>query len=216
MKSMRRYWDNRYRTQGRIYGRDPSELARWAIRCGVLVRSQRLIEMGCGTGRNSIFFARCGLEVTGVDISSVALDLAKQDAIEAGTQVVWFLGDITNLGESVKSNTFDVVFSNFCLHLLDKDDCQAAVREIYRLLVGGGVFITSLLSISDVDYGKGAELAKNTFEVGPGKVHYYFTRRDVEELLSVFTITHLEETRELEVIVNTARKTSFWRVIARR
>jgi ubiquinone/menaquinone biosynthesis C-methylase UbiE len=210
------YWNSRYQVQGRIYGEEPSELAKWALHNGVLAQKQRLLETGCGTGRNSIFFAKYGLEVTGVDFSPVALELARKDSQAANVTVNWLSGDMTNLRGLLQPGAFDAAFSNFCLHLFSCEERTSAVQEIHRLLADNGVLVASLLSTSDADYKKGAELAYNTFELEQGKPHHFFTREEIEKLFMAFEIEHLEEAPEMEVIVSATRKTMFWRLVARK
>ncbi|MFA6036264.1 MAG: class I SAM-dependent methyltransferase [Candidatus Micrarchaeia archaeon] len=210
------YWNSRYQAQGRIYGQAPSELAKWAVHTGVLAPGQRLLETGCGTGRNSIYFAKRGLDVTGLDFSPVALELAKSDASAAGVSVSWLSGDMTNLRGLLRPGTFNAAFSNFCLHLFSCEERTSAVQEIHRLLAGKGVLVASLLSTSDADYGRGTAIAYNTFELEQGKPHHFFTKEEVENLFMAFDIGHLEEAREMEVIVSATRETKFWRLVARK
>ncbi|MDO8339090.1 MAG: class I SAM-dependent methyltransferase [Candidatus Burarchaeum sp.] len=212
------YWNKRYERQGRIYGRDPSELAKWAMRNGVLARDARLLETGCGTGRNSIFFAKHGLDVTGVDFSPAALALAKEDSSNESVSVTWLKGDMTNLRElpQLQPGTFNAAFSNFCLHLFSCEERTHAVQELHRVLADDGVLIASLLSTSDADYGKGAKRAYNTFELEPGKPQHFFTRQEAEALFMAFRIGQLEEVREMEAIVSSTCETAFWRLVARK
>lgn len=60
-----------------------------------LAKGARILDVGCGTGRHSIELAKRGFSVTGLDLSSGMLEVAKRKASEAGAQVDWIHDDAT-------------------------------------------------------------------------------------------------------------------------
>jgi 2-polyprenyl-3-methyl-5-hydroxy-6-metoxy-1,4-benzoquinol methylase len=65
------------------------------LRLYPLTRGSKILDVGCGTGRHAIEFARRGYQVTGLDISPGMLDVAKRRAGQAGVEVEWILADAT-------------------------------------------------------------------------------------------------------------------------
>lgn len=61
------------------------------------------LDIGCGTGADAVFLARCGLAVTGVDVSEAALELAEKRARQAGVRVRWLVGDALDLPVDAES-----------------------------------------------------------------------------------------------------------------
>ena len=53
----------------------------------------RALDIGCGTGDNSIWLARRGFEVTGLDISALAVKKANEKALEAGIECLFLVAD---------------------------------------------------------------------------------------------------------------------------
>lgn len=97
-------------------------------------RSGKLLEIGCGAGRNLRAFAhyRPDLELHGTDISKTAL----QEAWEAGGPIIYQLGDALHLPYA--DNSFDIVV---LFDLLEHvPDVEKAVAEVARVLKPGGVF----------------------------------------------------------------------------
>jgi len=64
-----------------------------------LAPGDRVLDIGCGTGRHSIELARRGFRVTGLDISEGMLDEARRRAGEAGVDVNWVQADATRFSE---------------------------------------------------------------------------------------------------------------------
>ncbi|PIY62687.1 hypothetical protein COY93_02530 [Candidatus Uhrbacteria bacterium CG_4_10_14_0_8_um_filter_58_22] len=103
------------------------------------VRGRRILEIGCGSGEISVWFALNGAaSVCGVDISGESIRIAERRAIENSvTDRVKF---ITCPGESVPlpDGSFDSIFINVALHHLE---LETALGECRRLLSDGGQFL---------------------------------------------------------------------------
>jgi SAM-dependent methyltransferase len=84
----------------------------------------RAIDLGCGSGANSIFLAQHGFDVTGVDFASMAIEKARRRADEAGASVRFVVDDLTNL-RSVEG-TFD-----FLVDYGSMDDLGPKDRKLY-------------------------------------------------------------------------------------
>jgi SAM-dependent methyltransferase len=79
------HWDARYREH---QPRPPSALlGRWLPRLAPIVNHARALDIACGTGRNALLLAQHGWRVLGVDISPVALGIARQDAHAHGADL---------------------------------------------------------------------------------------------------------------------------------
>lgn len=98
----------------------------------------RLLDLGCGTGWTSLFFARAGYEVTGQDISQDMLTAAEQLRDAEGLQNLRFVsGDYESLAFD---GEFDcAVFFDSLHHCADE---AAAIAGVYRALKPGGILIT--------------------------------------------------------------------------
>jgi SAM-dependent methyltransferase len=103
----REKWDARYR-DGAYEGRThpTALLAEWLPR----IPRGRALDVACGTGRNALFLAANGYEVTALDISSVALDRGRRAAADRGLTVEWLCADLDDDPDSaLPSGSFDLV-----------------------------------------------------------------------------------------------------------
>ncbi len=77
----------------------------------------RALDLGCGTGTNSIFLAQHGYHVVGVDFSSKAIATARQKATRAGLTIDFHVADVTRL--DFLTEPFDFVLDIGCLHAIE-------------------------------------------------------------------------------------------------
>lgn len=88
----RERWNERYRTKELIWSAGPNET--FAQEIGKVAPGKAL-DLGCGEGRNAIWLAELGWEVTAIDFSEVAIDKARQIADRRGVNVNWIRDDVS-------------------------------------------------------------------------------------------------------------------------
>lgn len=88
-------WDRRYREVERFFSLGPSKfLADSLVRVLSLVPGRKALDLACGEGRNSIYLAQQGFEVSGVDISPVGLERGRRRAADLGFSVLFIEADL--------------------------------------------------------------------------------------------------------------------------
>lgn len=115
---------------------------------GRLVPGMRVLDAGCGSGRNLIYFLRNGYEVFGVDQSEESiLEVRKLASVLAPHLGVdnFRVEPVERM--SFASDTFDVVLSSAVLHFARNEErWQAMMNEMWRVLRPGGIFFARLAS----------------------------------------------------------------------
>jgi SAM-dependent methyltransferase len=101
----------------------------------------RALDLGCGSGTDSVFLAQHGWQVTGLDLVPEALRLAKQRAISANVHVEFISGDATRLQDLHLSGPFDLIVDFGCLHTLPLDLRPAYVRGVSQLARPGATLL---------------------------------------------------------------------------
>lgn len=105
------------------------------------MKEKQLLDLGCGGGQTSIFFAQQGAIVTGVDFSKKQIEFAKALAKERGTKVSFLQGNIENLS-MFEDLSYDLINSSHVLHYIEK--LQLCFNEIFRVLKPAGKFVFSI------------------------------------------------------------------------
>jgi 2-polyprenyl-3-methyl-5-hydroxy-6-metoxy-1,4-benzoquinol methylase len=99
----------------------------------------RALDLGCGTGTNSIKLAKHGWQVIGVDFVGRAIRKARWKARQASVQVDFQQDDVTSL--SKVRGAFDLVLDIGCFHSLPDKQKMTYSANLTRILTPGGTFM---------------------------------------------------------------------------
>jgi 2-polyprenyl-3-methyl-5-hydroxy-6-metoxy-1,4-benzoquinol methylase len=132
----RHAWDDRYREKQLLWSRGPNQFVEAEL---ADLEPGTALDLACGEGRNAVWLAKRGWEVTGVDFSSVALDRARQMATEEGVDVEWVEGDMHTWDSE---RTFDLVLIAY-LHLTAQARADLVKRAVGWVAPGGHLFIVA-------------------------------------------------------------------------
>jgi SAM-dependent methyltransferase len=100
----------------------------------------RALDLGCGLGRASLYLARLGWQVDGVDFVPQAIETARQRAQAAGLNNVTFhLGPVTAL--PYLTGPYDLALDVGCAHSFSTEELTAYHAELRRLLRPDGVYL---------------------------------------------------------------------------
>jgi SAM-dependent methyltransferase len=124
------FWDNLYLEKDKRWSGNPNP--QLVAEVSDLPPSTAL-DVGCGEGADAIWLAERGWQVTGVDVSSVALDRAK----EHSTEVKWLHLDMT---EEPAPGTYDLVTASY-LHLKPRADMLLIHKRIAEAVAPGGTLL---------------------------------------------------------------------------
>jgi ubiquinone/menaquinone biosynthesis C-methylase UbiE len=136
------------------------------------------LDLCCGAGTNTVYLAKKGFKVTGIDISLTALQLAKKEATKANVTIDFLNGSFVDL--AFADAAFDFVFDMGCFHHVEPEDRNRFLIGLYRVLKLGGVYMFT--GFSDRN--------------GPGWNH--FSEQHIRSLFSSLNIEHLQHISSLE------------------
>ena len=123
-----RYFEDLYTTYPRAYGELPSEAARQLAK--VLKKGAKVVDIGCGYGRDSIYLAKEGFEVTGIDISRRGIMAAQLWAREKGMEVTFMNRDL--MESKLPEKSFDCLLCVNTLEFLDARKRSKSGHAIWK------------------------------------------------------------------------------------
>lgn len=145
-----------------------------------------LLDLGCGNGRDAIFFYNHGLKVTAVDISKSGIECLRKKNKEINT----ILGNIKNI--DFPKESFNIIYSHLGLHFFDSKESKTIFDKLYNILTPGGMIFIRCKSTDDPKYGEGVKIDGNIFL--KNHVRHFFTEELMKELLNKFEIIKIEKT----------------------
>ena len=171
-------WDKRYDTETYVYGTEPSRFLK--LNTEFLTGADTVLAVADGEGRNSVFLAEQGLNVTAMDSSSVGLEKARRLAQERGVQVDFQLADLK--GYDWDGAQYDVVAAIF-IQFADPAFRAEIFDGMERVLKPGGMLMLHGYTPKQIEYGTG----------GPPVPELLYTRDMLADRFSDWEVIRLEE-----------------------
>ncbi|QFT89595.1 Cyclopropane-fatty-acyl-phospholipid synthase [Bacillus sp. THAF10] len=150
-------WDSFYIDREKkvpFFANHPDENVVAYFEQGYFLERQKVLELGCGPGRNAIYFAEKGCEVDAVDASAEALKWAMERADENNVNVNFIMENLFKL--SIAEGSYDVVYDSGCFHHIAPHRRGNYINLIKRALKPNGYFALNCFAVGG-KYG-GADL----------------------------------------------------------
>jgi SAM-dependent methyltransferase len=168
-------WNARYAQKELLWTAQPNRLFAAEVEA---IEPGRALDVACGEGRNAVWLAERGWQVTGIDFSDVALGKAAELARARGVEVEWVAADV--LVHEPPPGSFDLVA---VLYLqLPHDDLARALRRAARAVAPGGALIVLAHDTRNLSDGYG----------GPRDASVLYTPADVVASLDDLVVERAE------------------------
>ncbi|UCE64760.1 MAG: class I SAM-dependent methyltransferase [Nitrospirota bacterium] len=136
-------WNQKYQTQEYISGKEPIPFLKQNID---MLPKGTALDVAMGEGRNGVYLARKGFEVTGIDISETGLRKAEALAAEHGVAITTKVADLEEY--KLAPNTYDVII---CTYYLQRD----LFPQIISALKPGGMAVVETFTMDHKKYQPG-------------------------------------------------------------
>lgn len=160
---------------------------------GRFEKNFKILDAGCGEGRNLIYFVRNGYQVFGTDKNEDSVRMQKHvvNSVNKDYPLDRFMvGDIEKM--PFKTHEFDAVISSAVLHFAEnKDHLLRMMTELVRVLKPNGILFARMAS----DVGmkdKIKSLGEGRFYLPDGSVRYLLTKELLKEIMNEFGFEFLE------------------------
>ena len=154
-------WDERY-AGGKYSSAEPHKLLREIVS---KLEPGRALDLACGTGRNSIFLAENGWEVTAVDNSAVGVEIARNRAEQKSLDINFIVADLEKSEWEIEPVAYDLICDFYYL----QRDLFAKMKNGVR---PGGVIISTVHI-----HGDGEEQGR--FDLSEGELRGFFSDMEI-------------------------------------
>lgn len=110
-----------------------------------LVRPGKVLELGCGPGRNAIYFAQQGCTVDAIDLSSEAIQWGRERAAEMKVNVNFILFNIFDW--AIQEGEYDMIYDSGCFHHIAPHRRLGYLELVNKALKPGGLFAITCFSV---------------------------------------------------------------------
>jgi SAM-dependent methyltransferase len=205
------YWNNIYSKQN-YFGTGPTILA---LEAHELIKNNSItdiLELGCGQGRDSLFFANFGHNVTATDISENAINSVKKIKNEQNIEnLELYLHDTLN-PFNFNNLKFELIYSNLALQFFDLKQLSQIFSNIKKIMKPNSFFLFSTKKSGDKYFNFGNKISKNSFEYN-GITRFFFSKSELENILkNYFTIISFEDDSHVN---SDETKSVWWKILVK-
>ena len=149
------------------------------------------IDLGCGSGNDTLYLMNQGKQVIACDQSKLALENIRKKLPDVYDIKCFNMLD----GMPFDSSSFDLIIADLCLHYFREKDTIKILEEIKRILKTNGHLAFRLNSINDVNHGagQGKELEHHLYESSNGTIKRFFDEQDIKYFFHDFDFEYLNE-----------------------
>jgi SAM-dependent methyltransferase len=192
------HWENVFLKNNSMFGERCSGPAMEAAELFKEEGRTKILELGAGQGRDTLFFANNGFEVYSLDYSRQGIECIDQRSRDMGLS-----GSITALQHDVRESlpfddgSFDACFSHmlYCMPL-KTSELVFISKEIMRVLKPGGLNIFTTRHTGDPQYRTGVHRGEDMWQIKGGFIVHFLSREKVERISQGYDIVDVEEFEE--------------------
>ena len=188
------HWEKNFSSKPEMFGHEPSIAA---VKSLNFFKGKKIVELGAGLGRDTIFFAQNSIQVDALDYSQKAIEIINNKSKKLNlTQFIKTKIFDVRKKLPFDDNTIDGCFSHmlYCM-ALSNYDLENLNKEILRILKPGGINIYTVRHTDDGDYKNGTHIGEDLYE-NDGFIVHFFSKEKINQLSKGFKILSIEEFEE--------------------
>jgi SAM-dependent methyltransferase len=179
---MSKVWNKVYKSDNTLFGEEPSNFALLCFNHMKANNAKKVLELGSGYGRDTIFFASNGIEeVQALDYSNIAIEILDKIVKEKNLPIKTRIFDVKN-PLPFSDGYFDAVYSHMLLNMrFSVNEIHFIFLEIRRVLKPKGLNFFSVRNDHDKFYGKGREVDEGIYDINGFEVRF-FMENEIQDL----------------------------------
>ncbi len=120
-------YEEKYQKEGYYWGIAPNRLCYEIMKLRPPTKPYKVLDIGCGEGKDAVFLARNGYQITAFDLAENGLKKARELAEYNGVEVNFFRA---NVNEFLPEDTYDIIFSSGVFHYIAENRRQPLIEAL--------------------------------------------------------------------------------------
>ena len=204
---MAEFWESSFIEKQTMWGFDPADAAITTAEMFKRNGLSKVLIPGFGYGRNAKIFIDNGLDVTGIEISSTAIELARK---HYGDNLNVFHGSVGDM--PFNQELYDGIFCYALIHLLNKRERTKFIKDCYNQLSSDGYMVIIAVSKGSPMYGKGIKLSKDRFKTAHGVNLFFYDEESIEKEFGRYGLMEAKEISEPAIPIGDRPSQKFWQI----
>ena len=159
-----------------MWGFEPSDSAIFTMEFFREKNCREILIPGIGYGRNAKIFCENGMNVTGIELSKTAIELART---QNGLDIEIYHGSVTEMPFDTK--IYDGIFCHALIHLLNKQERKKFISDCFNQLKPNAFMIFTVVSKEVTMFGNGRFLSKDRYELQNGLKVFFYDSESVKQ-----------------------------------
>lgn len=208
---MTEFWEESFKDKKEMWGYEPADSAIATIELFKDKGFNKVLIPGFGYGRNAKIFRDHGFEVTGIEISETAIDLAIK---HYGEDFKIHHGSVTNM--PFDQDLYDGIYCYALIHLLGETERKKLIIDCYNQLNPNGYMVFIAISKLDARYGRGVEISKDRFKTTHGVNLFFYDSDSARNEFGDYGLIKTEEISEPTMNIDNKPSQKFIQIICRK
>ena len=191
------HWEKNFSSKPEMFGLEPSIAAKKTLVLFKEKNIKKIVELGAGLGRDTIFFANNSIHVEALDYSSSAIKIINEKA-KKNNLLNLISAKNFDIREKLPfdDNSIEACFSHmlYCMALSDLD-LENLNNEIYRVLKPEGLNIYTVRHTGDSDYKNGVHIGEDLYQ-NDGFIVHFFSKDKINQISKGFQVLEVENFEE--------------------
>ena len=190
-EAMAEFWEEAFKDKQEMWGQDPARSAVLTRDFFIANNVKNMLIPGIGYGRNARIFRDSGIQVTGIEISRTAIDMAGK---HFGNDLPIYHGSVTEM--PFDNELYGGIFCYALIHLLNKNERIKLITDCYNQLAENGFMVFTTITKDAQTYGRGVCIDKDRFEMFGGVKMFFYDREAIKEefdKVGLFEVSEINE-----------------------
>ena len=207
---MSEFWDNKFQKIGTNWSFEPTDSAIQTSELFAKNNFKTVLIPGVGFGRNAKPFTESGMDVTGIEISKTAIELARENGMDFRIHH----GSVLKM--PLDKEKYNGIFCYALLHLFNQTDRRKIMQKCFDQLQEKGLMVFVVVSDKKKLFGNGKFVSYNRYMIEKGLTVFFYDSAAIEKEFAPFGLVEFREIDEPVKHLENKESMKFWMIVCRK